>query len=115
MIKNEIHQSGPKHVVASVSAQVGGILQAYAPGELPRGERQAKRSLKFKGEDVDELFTMMQKSKTGDSYVRDIKSSPDLAIVIASDGQLNDLVRFCASSAGVETCITTVDPTFCLG
>ena len=49
MIKNEIHQSGPKHVVASVSAQVGGILQAYAPGELPRGERQAinaKRSLK---------------------------------------------------------------------
>ena len=118
MIKNKIHQSGPKDVVASVSAPVSGILQAYTPGELPRGERQvinAKRSLKFKGEDVDVLFTMMQKSKTGDSYVRDIKSSPDLAIVIASDGQLNDLVRFCASSAGVETCITTVDPTFCLG
>ena len=72
MIKNEIQQSGPKEVVASVSAQVGGVLQAYAPGELPRGERQAinaKRSLKFKGEDVDELFTMMQKSKAGDSYV----------------------------------------------
>ena len=58
---------------------------------------------------------MMQKSKTGDSCVRDIKSSPDPAIVIASDGQLDDLVRFCASSAGVETCTMTVDPTFCLG
>ena len=118
MIKNEIQQSGPKEVVASVSAQVGGVLQAYAPGELPRGERQAinaKRSLKFKSDEVDELFTMMQKSKTGDSYVRDIKSSPDPAIVIASDGQLDDLVRFCASPAGTETCIMTVDPTFCLG
>ena len=72
MIKNEIQQSGLKEVVASVSAQVGGVLQAYAPGELPRGERQAinaKRSLKFKGEDVHKLFTMMQKSKAGDSYV----------------------------------------------
>ncbi len=40
MNQNEIQQSGPKEVVASVSAQVGGVLQAYAPGELPRGEGQ---------------------------------------------------------------------------
>ena len=38
-----------------------------------------------------------------------------LLIVIALDGQLDDLVRFCASSAGIETCIMTVDPTFYLG
>ena len=118
MIKDEVRKSGPKEVVASVSARVGGVLQAYAPGELPRGERQAinaKRILKFSSDNVDELFTMMQKSKTGDSYVRDIKSSPDPAIIIASDRQLDDLVRFCASPAGVETCIMTIDPTFCLG
>ena len=50
--QKEIHQSGPKDLVACVSAQVGSILQAYAPGELLRGERQAinaKCSLKFKG------------------------------------------------------------------
>lgn len=82
------------------------------------GERQiinAKHTLKFKSDHVDELFMMMQKSKAGDSYMQDIKSSPDPAIVIASDVQLDDLVRFCASSAGVETCIMTVHPTFCLG
>lgn len=107
MIKGEVRKSGPKEVVASVSARVGGVLQAYAPDELPRGERQvmnAKRTLKFGSDNVDELFTMMQKSKTGDSYVRDIKSSPDPTIIIASDGQLDDLVRFCASPARVETC-----------
>lgn len=58
---------------------------------------------------------MMQKSKMGDCYVRDIKSSPDPAIVVASDGQLDDLVRFCASPTGVESCVMTIDPTFCLG
>lgn len=38
LIKDEIQQSGPKEVVASVSAKVSGVLQAYAPGEFPRGE-----------------------------------------------------------------------------
>ena len=39
MIKDKIQQSGLKEVIASVSAKVG-VLQAYAPGELPWGERQ---------------------------------------------------------------------------
>ena len=118
MIKDEVRKSGPKEVVASVSARVGGVLQACAPGELPRGERQvinAKCTLKFSSDNVDELFTMMQKLKTGDSYVRDIKSSPDPAIIIASDGQLDDVVRFSVSPAVVETCIMTIDLTFCFG
>ena len=48
LIKGEDRKSGPKEVVASVSARVGVVHQAYAPGELPRGERQvinAKRTL----------------------------------------------------------------------
>ena len=115
MIKSEMKQSGPKQVVSSVSIKVGGVLKAAAPGELPRGERQvinAKRTLRFKSEDVDELFVVMQKAK---AYVRDIKTLPDPAIVIASDEQLDDLVRFCAPPVGIESCIMTVDPTFSLG
>ena len=118
MIKSEMKHSGPKEVVSSVSIKVGGVLKAAAPGELPRGERQvinAKRTLRFKSEDVDELFVVMQKAKAEDTYVRDIKTSPDPAIVIASDRQLDDLVRFCAPPAGIESCIMTVDPTFSLG
>jgi len=41
-----------------------------------------------------------------------LKTLPDPAIVIASRYQLNDLVRFCASLAGVESCVTIVDPMF---
>lgn len=118
MIKGEMKSSGPKEVVSSVSVKVGGVMQAVAPGELPRGERQvinAKRALRFKSEDMDELFVVMQKAKAEDTYVRDIKTSPDPAIVIASDGQLDDLVRFCAPPVGIESCVMTVDPTFSLG
>lgn len=57
----------------------------------------------------------MQRSKTESDFIRDIKASPDPAIVIACDRQLDDLVRFCATPAGVENSIMTVDPTFCLG
>ena len=119
MIKSEVPNNCPKGVVASVSAKVGGVMQANAPGELPRGERQVintKHTLKFSSDDgMDELYSVMQQAKANNSYVRDIKTSPDPAIVIASDGQLDDLVRFCAPLAGVESCVMTVDPTFNLG
>ena len=63
-----------------ISAKVGGVLDALAPGQLPRGEmqvRNVKRTLMHSCNDGDELFTMMQKSKAEDSYVRDIKTTPD--------------------------------------
>ena len=58
---------------------------------------------------------MMQKAKTGDSYIRDVKATPDPAIVVASDRQLDDLVRICGTLNTSETSIMTVDPTFSLG
>lgn len=117
-IKSELKTCGPKDVVSTVSAKVGGVVEAVAPGQLPRGEmqvRNAKRCLKFTGDKADELFTMMQRSKAGEGYIRDIKSTPDPAILVASDQQLDDLVRFCASATATTSCILTVDPTFCLG
>ncbi len=118
LVKNEMGVSVPKDVVSSVSAKVGGVVGATAPGQLPRGEMQvsnAKRAIKFQGSQGDELYVMMQQSKAGDGFVRDIKISPDPAIVVARDRQLDDLVRFCATPTGVESSILTVDPTFCLG
>ena len=118
MIKQEVKAAGPKDVVASVSAKVGGVIGARAPGQLPRGEMQvtnAKRTLKFGEGHADELFVMMQQAKTGDRFVRDIKAAPEPAIVVASDRQLDDLVRFCGTPSGAECSILTVDPTFCLG
>ena len=39
-IKDRCTTEGPKGTVASLSANVGGILQASAPGQLPRDEKQ---------------------------------------------------------------------------
>ena len=76
-----------------------------------------KRHLQFKAgcDGSDELFIMMQKVKTEDPFIRDIKTTPDPAIVVCTDQQLDDFVRFCAPPGGVIHTILTVDPTFCLG
>jgi hypothetical protein len=111
-IKQEVKDAGPKDVVASVSAKVGGVIGARAPGQLPRGEMQvtnAKRTLKFSEGHGDELFVMMQQAKSGDRFVRDIKAATEPAIVVASDRQLDDLVRFCGTPSGAECSILTVD------
>ena len=120
LIKKEGCASGPKEVVAVVSGKVGGVLGASAPGQLPRGEAQvsnAKRHLRFRDESgcSDELYVLMQKAKTEDPFVRDIKATPDPAIVVCTDRQLDDIVRFCATPNGLSASILTVDPTFNLG
>lgn len=117
MIKKEMKESGPKDVVSIVSHEVGGVVGAVASGQLPQNEMQvsnAKRSTKLHSPyGGDNLYVMMQQSKTGDSYVGDIKASPDPAIVIANNKQLDDLLRFCCTTnAGKEVSILTVDPTF---
>ena len=39
-VKEEIGEAGPKDIVASISAKVGGALGASASGQLPRNEMQ---------------------------------------------------------------------------
>ena len=120
IIKKGSVSKGPKDIVSKVSESVGGVMGAVAPGQLPRGEKQVsyvKRFLHFKGDGGhnDELFIMMQKAKTEEPFIRDIKATPDPAIIACIDQQLDDLVRFCAPPPGMECSIVTVDPTFCLG
>ena len=46
-------------------------------------------------------------------FIRDIKTAPEPAVVLADNQQIIDLIRFCTSS--IEYGILTADPTFCLG
>ena len=65
---------------------------------------------------ADALFIIMQRAHTQDpthKFVRDIKTAPEPAIVLAYDQQLEDLVCFTTSS--FEFSIVTIDPTFTLG
>ena len=121
---------GPKHIVSSVSNASGGIVKASAPGQLPRDEKQISN---FKGKTLinsrklpvgdmsrdaaaDNLFVVMQQAFTEDpskKFVRAVNATPKPAVVVATDSQLNDLVRFCTSP--FEFSVLTADPTFCLG
>lgn len=117
-IKKEAEKIGPKAVVSEISSKVGGVLEAKAPGQLPRDENQVsnvKRSITCQESKGDELYYMMQQAKVNNSFVQHIKTTPDPAIVLANDRQLDDLVRFCAPSVGIEISILSVDPTFNLG
>ena len=103
---------------------MGGVVGASAPGQLPRDEMQVtnvRRSMKGKkrgsgpNADADDLFVIMQQAHTEDpseKFIRAIRSTPDPAIVIAAEYQVNDMVRFCTDS---EFGIVTADPTFTLG
>ena len=81
-MKSKIKQecsTGPKCVVSTLSAEMGGILQALAPGQLPRDEKQVTnfRSKQLINSRVsslpkglsrdaaaDDLFVIMQKAYT---------------------------------------------------
>jgi len=65
---------------------------------------------------ADELYSVMFQAKQEDvsnSFVRDMKVLPEPAVILASDYQLDDLVRF--GTNPIEYCVFTIDPTFSLG
>ena len=123
-IKSESSTKGPRATIEQVSSEIGGILGASAPGELPSNELQVSNKRR-KGKKVgeasvsavtDDLFWIMQQAHTQDpehTFVRDIKTAPEPAVVLASDQQLNNLVRFGTSPQ--EFGVITIDPTFSLG
>ena len=127
IIKSEPSCSGPKATVASVSTKVGGLLDTSCPGQLPRSERQVtyvrQKSkclpLSFPQSSwnpADELYTVMFQAKQEDSnqhFIRDMKVLPEPAIILATEQQLKDLLRFCTNPS--QFGILTVDPTFSLG
>ena len=120
-IKSESKCTGPKQVVEKISSSMGGMLSASDMCRLPRSEQQVsqakqryKTQQRFSNTD-DELAVVLQKTYMEDSsrqFIRQIHTLRDPAIVVCSDQQVTDLVRFCT---GEESCIMTVDPTFSLG
>lgn len=124
LIKSKCSNAGPKEVVASVSSNVGGIVGASYPGELPRNEDQVSKFKKRKPctgitsgiQDTvcNDLYTVMLQAHLSDQkFSRDIKAYPEPAIIIANERQLNDVARFCCNP--FEFSVLTVDPTFSLG
>ena len=64
----------------------------------------------------DELAVVMQQAFMEDKsnhFIRDVRMYREPAVVVASDRQLDDFVRFCCDPSKFG--ILTVDPTFSLG
>lgn len=125
-IKREPANAKPRHTFDDISEERGGVLQASSASSLPRDKKQvtylksSHNSSKITNLDLaskrDPFLAMTVKCKqeeSGDPYIRRVVTSPEPSVVLASDQQLDDMVKFCTDST--EFSILQVDPTYNLG
>ena len=76
-----------------------------------------KLSIKTKSDVRDTLFTIIEQCKKEESivepFIRNVQGAPDAMCVLASNHQLQDVVRFCCNPELFS--IFGADPTFNLG
>ena len=127
-LKDALPSHSPKFAVNKIYEEKGGISNAFSGSLLPRNVRQAynlnrkgqtenSTNLKDKSKLThDPLAAVMLDCKESygkkDSFIRLVACAPEPMCILASDQQLDDLVRFCTGDNGS---ILTVDPTFNLG
>lgn len=121
-IKEKCSRSGPKQVAADLDCSVGGLVGASYPGQLVRSEQQITyykqhgAGMSTTSSEANDLYSIMliahMEDKCG-KFIRDVKTYPEPAIVVATEQQLFDLQRFCCNQRRFS--ILTVDPTFSLG
>lgn len=118
-----------KAIVSSIASEQGGLLGIRSAGELPRNQKQVyntrlKKVAQCDQQDIcasakekaDVLYYLMEQSRKchGDTpFVRDVKAVPEPMCVLATDIQLDDLVRFCTDPN--QFAVLCIDPTFCIG
>ena len=62
---------------------------------------------------ADELFIVMQRCKKEDEsgqFIRDVRTAPEPAMILVTDAQLLDMVKFCTHEG--EFCVVTIEPTW---
>ena len=112
---------GSKKVVCDVSSRLGGAEDSC---EIPHNEQQVTKlksrmkssSLPVSCATTDELGIVMQQAFMEDKsnqFIRDVRCLREPAVVVSTEWQLNDLVRFCTPANNFS--IVTIDPTFSLG
>ena len=124
-LDQKLSSLGPKDAVSLATQESGGVMKVGCLSEIPRGPRQGYYRKQLKkvslpshvqgGEKQDELFEVLLKLKTDKQpFVRKVTvEKENTTIVIASDNQLNDLMKF--STSEIDFCTVQIDPTFRLG
>ena len=109
----------PKSAVAVLHNEAGGSLGSTSASELPCNCRQLYNSSVsvVKPGKIDPLIELVQHCKEdlmpGRKFIRTVNFDTSPSCVLATDRQLQNLIRFCANPGAA--CVMGIDPTFNLG
>ena len=117
-------QGTPIVIISAVHKEAGGVLRANSASELPCNRCQVYNQHSFssvgKNQDntIDPIFELVQQCKVdlspgGRILIRSVSFDTSRSCVLATEGQLNDVVRFCTNPC--ISCVFGIDPTFNLG
>lgn len=108
-----------KGTMMEVIGDVGGIINTRSAGALPRNSQQVayyKSKEKSSRDTSDVLYNVMLQCKScvpGKEFVRSVVAAPEPMAILASNQQLDDMVRFLTNP--IEFAIMGVDQTFNFG
>ena len=122
-VHNTLKQSvsaTPKQALADSLHKCGGLLGARSVGCLPKSRSQVRyhQSKNKQQSGTDSLFTVMLQCKSTDAnsdaaFVRSVVAAPEPMAVLATNRQLNDMVRFLTDPS--QHAVMGIDPTFNFG
>ena len=123
-LKESVATSQPRIAVDKVAENLGGMLNGNSSGSWPRDIKQAynlKSRIDCKAPNIavssDPYMALVMQCKEEakdekTAYIRQVTCAPEPLVILASNEQLHDLVRFCTHD---QFGVFAVDPTFDLG
>ena len=120
LISEKAQQYGPKRALFQVTKEAGGVCGVESTGSLPHNENQVKY-IKKKNQDPrpaykDPLASVMDLQKTTfRGFICEIVCNHLPTIMVFTDSQLNNIVKFCCHKRSNQVSELSVDVTFQLG
>ena len=124
-VHNQLRQTAgkvtPKQALTNSLQDCGGVSEARSLGSIPKSRSQVRyhqAKNKDKAFGSDSLFSVMIQCKStdpnsDDAFVRSVVAAPEPMAVLATNRQLNDMVRFLTDP--LQHTVMGIDPTFNFG
>ena len=119
-LKQSSGKATPKQALTESLLTCGGVLGAHSVGSIPKSRSQVRyhQSKNKQTSSSDPLFTVMLQCKSTESnsdeaFVRSVVAAPEPMAVLATNRQLNDMIRFLTDP--VQHTVMGIDPTFNFG
>ena len=115
-------KASPKQALVNCLEDCGGVREAHSGGSIPKSRSQVRyhqsKNKEKSSSQSDSLFSVMLQCKStnpnsDDAFVRSVVAAPEPMAVLATNRQLNDMVRFLTDSQ--QYTVMGIDPTFNFG